>query len=33
MTDVMRIDRREFLKRLGGGVVILVSLPYAGAAD
>ncbi len=31
MSDAMRLDRRDFVKVLGGGVLVLVSLPSAGA--
>ena len=32
MTDATRIRRRDFVKALGGGILVLVSLPSAGAA-
>ena len=31
MSDALRLDRRDFVKALGGGVLVLVSLPGAGA--
>jgi nicotinate dehydrogenase subunit B len=33
MTDALRMDRREFVTALGGGILVLVSLPPAGARD
>ena len=33
MTDTTRLERRDFVKLLGGGIVVLVSWPRAALAD
>ncbi len=33
MTDAIRLDRRDFVRLLGGGIVVLVSVPYASLLD
>jgi nicotinate dehydrogenase subunit B len=33
MTDVTRLDRRDFVKLLGGGIVVFVSLPLSSVSD
>ncbi|MFQ5810707.1 MAG: molybdopterin cofactor-binding domain-containing protein, partial [Armatimonadota bacterium] len=33
MSDATRMDRREFVKLLGGGIVVIVNLPLAGILD
>jgi nicotinate dehydrogenase subunit B len=33
MTDTTRLDRRDFVKLLGGGIVVLVSLPRSAVAE
>jgi CO/xanthine dehydrogenase Mo-binding subunit len=33
MTDVMRMERRDFVRLLGGGIVVLVSVPYTSLLD
>ncbi len=33
MSEATRIPRRDFVKALGGGILVLVSLPSAGVAD
>ncbi len=33
MTDLLRMDRREFVTLLGGGIVVVVSIPYGSLWD
>ena len=33
MTDALRMDRREFVRLLGGGIVVIVNLPLADLLD
>ena len=33
MTDALRMERRDFVRLLGGGIVVLVSVPYTSILD